>query len=218
MKNFSNVAALSLAVLLSTAACGSSESGAVTSMSPLPPTSGGCPTSQPPALAAGEQREITMSTSMGDITLLLEADLSPIAVGNFVALAECGFYDNVIFHRIAYMQDGTPFVIQGGDPTGTGMGGPGYSISDEPVLGEYRRGVLAMARTAAPNSQGSQFFIVLDDGAQGPLESARTYAILGEVTAGMDVVDAIAAVERDADDRPVVPVTIVHMTVSTPAP
>ena len=75
-----------------------------------------------------------------------------------------------------------------------------------------------MARTAAPNSQGSQFFIVLDDGAQGPLESARTYAILGEVTAGMDVVDAIAAVERDADDRPVVPVTIVHMTVSTPAP
>ena len=88
MKNFSNVAILSLAVLLSTAACGSSESGAVTSMSPLPPTSGGCPTSQPPALAAGEQREITMSTSMGDITLLLEADLSPIAVGNFVALAE----------------------------------------------------------------------------------------------------------------------------------
>ena len=159
-----------------------------------------------------------MTTSMGEITLLVEADLSPIAVGNFVALAECGFYNNVIFHRIAYMQDGTPFVIQGGDPTGTGMGGPGYQIKDEPVTGEYARGVLAMARTAAPDSQGSQFFIILDDGAQPPLESARTYAILGQVTVGMDVVDAIAGVERDAEDRPVVPVTILSTTVSTPAP
>jgi cyclophilin family peptidyl-prolyl cis-trans isomerase len=159
-----------------------------------------------------------MSTSMGEITLLVEADLSPIAVGNFVALAECGFYDNVIFHRIAYMQDGTPFVIQGGDPTGTGTGGPGYKIKDEAVVGEYARGVLAMARSAAPDSQGSQFFIVLDDGAQPPLESARTYAILGRVTVGMDVVDAIASVERDAEDRPVVPVTILSTTVSTPAP
>lgn len=159
-----------------------------------------------------------MTTSMGEITLLVEAGLSPIAVGNFVALAECGFYDNVIFHRIAYMQDGTPFVIQGGDPTGTGTGGPGYKIKDEPVVGEYARGVLAMARSAAPDSQGSQFFIVLDDGAQPPLESARTYAILGRVTAGMDVVDAIAGVERDAEDRPVVPVTILSTTVSTLAP
>jgi len=178
----------------------------------------GCPTSQPAPLAAGEQRQVVMSTSMGDITLLVEADLSPIAVGNFVALASCGFYDNVIFHRIAYMPDGTPFVIQGGDPIGTGTGGPGYTIKDEPVTGEYARGVLAMARSAAPDSQGSQFFIVLDDGARPPLESARTYAILGRVTAGMDVVDAIAAVERDAQDRPVIPVTILSAAVSTPAP
>jgi cyclophilin family peptidyl-prolyl cis-trans isomerase len=197
--------ALVVAAALLLAACGSS-------------TTNGCPTSQPVALAAGEQRQIVMSTSMGEITLLVEADLSPIAVGNFVALAECGFYDNVIFHRIAYMQDGTPFVIQGGDPTGTGTGGPGYKIKDEAVSGEYARGVLAMARSAAPDSQGSQFFIVLDDGAQPPLESARTYAILGQVTAGMDVVDAIASVERDAEDRPVVPVTILSTTVSTPAP
>ena len=178
----------------------------------------GCPTAQPAALGAGERREIVMTTSLGEITLLLEADLSPIAVGNFVALAECGFYNNVIFHRIAYMQDGTPFVIQGGDPTGTGMGDPGYKIQDEPVVGDYRRGVLAMARSAAPNSQGSQFFIVLDDGAAGPLESVRTYAILGEVTAGLDVVDAIAAVERDQEDRPVVPVTILSTTVRSPTP
>ena len=199
--------------VLAAAACGSSTTGE----SPTT-NANGCPTSQPAALAAGEQRQIVMTTSMGEITLLVEADLSPIAVGNFVALAECGFYNNVIFHRIAYMQDGTPFVIQGGDPTGTGMGGPGYQIKDEPVIGEYARGVLAMARSAAPDSQGSQFFIVLDDGAQPPLESARTYAILGQVTTGMDVVDAIAGVERDAEDRPVVPVTILSTTVSTPAP
>ena len=205
--------ALVVAAALLLAACGSSTTGE----SPAT-NANGCPESQPAALAAGEQRQIIMSTSMGEITLLVEADLSPIAVGNFVALAECGFYDNVIFHRIAYMQDGTPFVIQGGDPTGTGTGGPGYKIKDEAVVGEYARGVLAMARSAAPDSQGSQFFIVLDDGAQPPLESARTYAILGQVTAGMDVVDAIAGVERDAEDRPVVPVTILSTTVSTPAP
>ena len=205
MRKFLPTLALVVTAALLLAACGSS-------------TTNGCPTSQPAALAAGEQRQIVMTTSMGEVTLLVEAGLSPIAVGNFVALAECGFYDNVIFHRIAYMQDGTPFVIQGGDPTGTGTGGPGYKIKDEPVVGEYARGVLAMARSAAPDSQGSQFFIVLDDGAQPPLESARTYAILGRVTAGMDIVDAIAGVERDAEDRPVVPVTILSTTVSTPAP
>ena len=213
MRKFLQTLAFVVAVALAAAACGSSTTGE----SPAT-NANGCPTSQPAALAAGEQRQIVMTTSMGEITLLVEADLSPIAVGNFVALAECGFYNNVIFHRIAYMQDGTPFVIQGGDPTGTGMGGPGYQIKDEPVIGEYARGVLAMARSAAPDSQGSQFFIVLDDGAQPPLESARTYAILGRVTAGMDVVDAIAGVERDAEDRPVVPVTILSTTVSTPAP
>jgi cyclophilin family peptidyl-prolyl cis-trans isomerase len=205
--------ALVVAAVLAAAACGPS----ATDESPAANVNG-CPTSQPAALAAGEQRQIVMSTSLGEITLLVEADLSPIAVGNFVALAECGFYNNVIFHRIAYMQNGTPFVIQGGDPTGTGKGGPGYQIKDEAVSGEYARGVLAMARTAAPDSQGSQFFIVLDDGARPPLESARTYAILGRVTAGMDVVDAIAGVERDAEDRPIVPVTILSTTVSTPAP
>ncbi len=204
---------MAVTALLVVAACTDSGAGGPAASSVV-----GCPTAQPAALGAGEQREIVMTTSLGEITLLLEADLSPIAVGNFVALAECGFYDNVIFHRIAYMQDGTPFVIQGGDPTGTGMGDPGYKIQDEPVTGNYRRGVLAMARSAAPNSQGSQFFIVLDDGAAGPLESVRTYAILGEVTAGLDVVDAIAAVERDQEDRPVVPVTILSTTVSSPAP
>lgn len=142
--------ALVVAAALLLAACGSSTTGESPARN-----ANGCPTSQPAALAAGEKRQIVMTTSMGEITLLVEADLSPIAVGNFVALAECGFYDNVIFHRIAYMQDGIPFVIQGGDPTGTGTGGPGYKIKDEPVVGEYARGVLAMARSAAPDSQGA---------------------------------------------------------------
>jgi len=173
----------------------------------------GCPTSQPAAAAAGTTRDVTMVTSKGTIVLRLSADLSPIAVGNFLALVDCGYYNGVIFHRIV-----PGFVIQGGDPQGTGMGGPGYSIKDEPVIGSYQRGTLAMARTAAPDSQGSQFFIVLDDAAAGPLESARTYAILGEVVSGLDVVDVIAAVERDSGDRPIDPVTIISATSGPSAP
>ena len=85
------------------------------------------------------------------------------------------------------------FVIQGGDPNGDGTGGPGYTIPDEQVVGDYGRGVVAMARTSQPNSQGSQFFIVVDDAARPALEQYRTYVIFGEVVSGMDVVDQIAA-------------------------
>jgi cyclophilin family peptidyl-prolyl cis-trans isomerase len=92
-------------------------------------------------------------------------------------------------------------VIQGGSPNGDGIGDAGYSIADEPVVGRYGRGVVAMARTNQPNSQGSQFFIVLDDEAEQPLDSARTYAIVGRVVEGMDVVDAIAAMPT-ANDEP----------------
>ncbi len=177
-----------------------------------------CPTAAPAALPAHEQFDVTMQTSMGAITMRVATDNSPLAVANFVALVSCGFYDGVIFHRLAYLQDGTPFVIQGGDPLGTGVGGPGYTIKDEPVLGSYKRGTLAMARTAAPDSQGSQFFIVLDNAAAGPLESVRTYAILGEVTAGMDVVDAISKVARDNNDRPISSVTITKATATAVVP
>ena len=83
----------------------------------------------------------------GPDRLKVEADLSPIAAGNFVALASCGFYDGTPFHRTPTLQDGTPFVIQGGDPTGTGTGGPGYTIKDEPVTTPYKRGTVAMARS-----------------------------------------------------------------------
>ena len=162
---------------------------------------GDCPRAQPEALPAGETRSVALETAKGTITLGLEADLSPIAVGNFVALAECGFYDGVVFHRLV-----PGFVIQGGDPDGTGTGGPGYTIRDEPLTASYERGTVAMARTPAPDSQGSQFFIVLDDGAALALDQAQfPYAILGRVTEGMDVVDKIAAgpTSGDSATRPV---------------
>ena len=102
-----------------------------------------CPTSQPPALGAGETRTVTMETEKGTIVIKLEGDLSPIAAGNVAALAGCGYYDGVVFHRVV-----PGFVIQGGDPTGSGTGGPGYTIKDEPVTTEYKRGTVAMARTS----------------------------------------------------------------------
>ena len=168
-----------------------------------------CPTSQPAALGAGETRTVELATSLGPITLKIQGDLSPIAAGNFVALASCGYYDGVVFHRVV-----PGFVIQGGDPTGTGRGGPGYTIQDELVTTAYHRGTLAMARSAAPNSQGSQFFIVLDDGAARALASANTYAIFGEVSGSMDAVDAIAAA-ADAE-LPSQPIAMTKVTVANP--
>jgi peptidyl-prolyl cis-trans isomerase B (cyclophilin B) len=131
-----------------------------------------------------------------------------------VALAECGFYDGVVFHRLV-----PGFVIQGGDPDGTGTGGPGYAIADEPLVGNYRRGTVAMARIRAPDSQGSQFFFVLDDAAGPALTSAQfPYAILGEVTAGMDVVDAIAAMPNSGGqlNTALDPVAMDRVTVTEP--
>jgi cyclophilin family peptidyl-prolyl cis-trans isomerase len=173
------------------------------------PDARGCPTSQPAALGAGQTRTVTITTTKGSITIKVEADLAPIAAGNFVALAACGYYNGVVFHRVATLQDGTPFVIQGGDPTGTGGGGPGYTIKDEPVTASYHRGTVAMARTSAPNSEGSQFFIVLDDRAGPVLASYNTYAIFGEVSAGMETVDAIyAAADAETPSHPIAMTTV----------
>jgi len=121
----------------------------------------------------------------------------------------------VVFHRVATLQDGTPFVIQGGDPTGTGTGGPGYEIQDEKVTAIYKRGTVAMARTSAPNSVGSQFFIVLDDKDRSVLESANTYQIIGSVTSGMETVDAIYAA-AGGQELPASPIAMDHVTVSNP--
>jgi cyclophilin family peptidyl-prolyl cis-trans isomerase len=182
------------------------------------PVSGGasgasCPKSQPAALPAGQTRTVTITTALGGITIKVDADLSPIAAGNFVALAQCGFYDGVVFHRLV-----PGFVIQGGDPTGTGTGGPGYAIQDEPVTAKYGRGTVAMARSSDPNSVGSQFFIVLDDAARDALASYNTYQIIGTVTAGMETVDAIAATPNSGqpNNTALKPVAMDHVTVATP--
>ena len=152
---------------------------------------------------------VTIETAKGTMAITVDADLSPIAAGNFVALAGCGFYDGVVFHRVV-----PGFVIQGGDPTGTGTGGPGYEIQDEPVTATYGRGTVAMARTSAPNSVGSQFFVVLDDGAREALAAYNTYQIIGTVTSGMETADAIAAA-ADAE-LPTNPIAMDKVTVSTP--
>ena len=175
---------------------------------------GTCPSAQPAPLPAGQNRTVTITTSLGDIVIKVDGALSPIAAGNFVALVACHYYDNVAFHRTAALSDGTPFVIQGGDPDGTGSGpGPGYSIQDETVTTKYHRGTVAMARTSQPNSQGSQFFIVLDDKAEPPLSSANTYAIFGEVTAGMDVADAIFGASA-GEEIPATPIRMLSVTLS----
>ncbi len=135
----------------------------------------------------------TMHTSEGAIEIELFDDDAPKTVGNFLKLARDGFYDGVSFHRVI-----PDFMIQGGDPTGTGSGGPGYTFEDEfndhPVV----RGALAMAN-AGPNTNGSQFFIVTAD-ACPCLDGKHT--VFGRVTSGMDVVDAIAQVETGPGDRP----------------
>jgi cyclophilin family peptidyl-prolyl cis-trans isomerase len=181
-----------LGAALALAACSAPEASTPAASGPAPsasPAAGDdCPTSEPAPLPAGETREVTITTELGEIVIELSADLSPIAVANFAALAACDYYDGIVFHRLV-----PGFVIQGGDPTGTGTGGPGYTITDEPVTTQYARGTVAMARTSQPNSVGSQFFIVLDDSAEASLASANTYQIIGTVTSGMEVADAIAA-------------------------
>ena len=141
----------------------------------------------------------TLHTSEGPIEVELYPDDAPKTVANFVKLARDGFYDGVIFHRVI-----PDFMIQGGDPTGTGSGGPGYEFGDEFNQHRVVRGALAMAN-AGPNTNGSQFFIVTAE-ATPWLDGKHT--VFGRVTSGLDVVDRISAVDRDANDRPKTPVTI----------
>jgi peptidyl-prolyl cis-trans isomerase B (cyclophilin B) len=178
---------------------------------------GTCPTAQPSSLPASQSRTVTITTPKGNIVLEIDGALSPIAAGNFVALATCHFYDGSVFHRTASLQDGTPFVIQGGEAK-AGTGSIPYVIQDEPVTVTYKRGTVAMARTSQPNSQSSQFFIVLDDKAATPLVSANTYAIFGTVISGMDVADAIFTASGGAE-TPSNPIPMTMVTVGPgPAP
>lgn len=168
---------------------------------------GTCPTSQPPALAAGGTRTVTITTPKGAIAIKVKADLSPIATAQFVALAGCGFYDGSPFHRVV-----PDFVIQGGAAaSGAKLG---YTIKDEPVTATYGRGVVAMARTSQPNSVDSQFFIILSDDARTALANYNTYQIVGTVTSGMEAVDAIAA--AGSGDDVANPVIMTKVSVATP--
>jgi len=147
---------------------------------------------EPPAMAIDPEKRYTatMETSLGTMTFELFASEVPQTVNNFVFLAREGFYDGVVFHRI--IKD---FMIQGGDPTGTGTGGPGYNIPDEyPVQRPYKRGTLAMARTSQPNSAGSQFFICT--GLEcGGLGRQPVYVIFGQLLEGDDVLTQLENVE-----------------------
>ena len=146
-----------------------------------------------------KQYTATMKTNFGDIVLELFPKDAPLAVNNFVFLARQGYYDGVKFHRVV-----KDFMIQSGDPTGTGGGTPGYSFADEKVTRDYVAGILAMANTGRPNTNGSQFFITLAD-VSGKVPSeyilAKTYTIFGIVTSGMDVVQKIGDVPVKANPR-----------------
>jgi peptidyl-prolyl cis-trans isomerase B (cyclophilin B) len=141
----------------------------------------------------------TLHTNKGAIAIELFDDDAPKTVENFKKLAGDGFYDGVIFHRVI-----PDFMIQGGDPTGTGRGGPGYTFEDEINDHRVERGALAMAN-AGPNTNGSQFFIVTADSAPW-LDGKHT--VFGRVTEGMDAVDAISEADRDSNDKPRDDVTI----------
>ncbi|NNC75063.1 MAG: peptidylprolyl isomerase [Acidimicrobiia bacterium] len=146
----------------------------------------------------------TLSTNKGEIIVDLDVSSSPLAVNNFVFLARDGFYDGVIFHRVI-----PGFMVQGGDPTGTGRGGPGYQFRDEvDGSGTYSRGTVAMAN-AGPNTNGSQFFIMHAD-----YGLPHQYTIFGQVTSGIEAVDAIAATPTGAADKPTSDCTIESVTIT----
>ena len=148
----------------------------------------------------------------GKIVCELYPEIAPQSVRNFISLANSGFYNGLIFHRVI-----PDFMIQGGCPQGTGMGGPGYCIKGEFNHNGFRndlrhsRGVLSMARAQSPNSAGSQFFIMHADG----FFLDGEYAAFGTVMSGMEVVDSIAAVKTDRNDKPLTPVVIKSITVDT---
>ena len=142
----------------------------------------------------------------------LYPEIAPTSVANFIELANSGFYDGVIFHRVI-----PGFMIQGGDPKGQGIGGPGYCIKGEFTRNGFRndlkhtRGVLSMARSMMPNSAGSQFFVMVET---SPHLDGQ-YAAFGKVTAGMEVVDEIAATKTDYSDRPMTEQKIASITIDT---
>lgn len=158
------------------------------------------------AIDATKTYTATLETDKGVIEIALNAKATPVTVNNFVFLAREKFYDGTIFHRTI-----PKFMIQGGDPMGTGMGGPGYRFDDEAFSGEYKRGTVAMAN-AGPDTNGSQFFIMHADYAL-----PKNYVIFGQVTKGLEVVDAIATAPTQSGgegSKPVTPVVVKAVTIT----
>ena len=160
-------------------------------------------------LSADVTYALTFNTNCGDFTVTLDQTAAPATTASVVSLAKQGFYDDTIIHRVS-----PQFVIQGGDPTQSGSGGPGYETVDAPAAdAKYTHGVVAMAKTAdqAPGTSGSQFFVVTADDAQLPPD----YAIVGEVTAGLDVVDRIGEIPSDpATEVPGESIVVTSVTVT----
>src|SRR5947209_18524723 len=162
--------------------------------------------SSPPPMTIDPKKKYTatMETTLGTINIEFYPALAPNHVNSFVFLAREGFYDGVIFHRVI-----PGFMIQGGDPTGTGSGGPGYRVKQEFNPTPHKRGILSMARTNDPNSAGSQFFIMHAD---SPFLDNQ-YTVFGNVTSGIEVVDKIVTQPRDSSDRPKNPAKINKVTI-----
>lgn len=173
---------------------------------PVPATNNQSPMSElafPGVLPESETNvKVRIKTNLGDIVVQLDPKAGPNAASNFVYLVKKGFYNGTIFHRVI---DG--FMIQGGDPTGSGMGGPGYRFADDKVTGSYAKGTLAMAN-AGPNTNGSQFFIMVADVPLPP-----NYSIFGKVVSGQEVADKISLVDRNANDKPLSEVKMLEVTV-----
>ena len=155
---------------------------------------------------------VTFETTAGTMKAELYPEIAPNTVNNFIHLVQSGFYDGTIFHRVI-----PGFMIQGGDPNGNGMGGPGYSIRGEftqngfPNALRHTRGVLSMARTMMPNSAGSQFFVMVAD---APHLDGQ-YATFGKVIEGMETADAIVSSKRDRMDKPLTDQIMTKVTVET---
>jgi len=178
----------------------------------FPPFDGSAPKSQKfasePEMGIDQTKRYTatMETSMGTMVIALDAVNAPRTVNSFVFLALNHYYDGIIFHRII-----NGFVCQGGDPTGTGTGGPGYRFDDElPKAGQYQIGSLAMAN-AGPNTNGSQFFLISGPSGVG---LPPAYALFGQVVKGLDVVEAMQNVPTGRGDRPLTDVVINSVTIT----
>ncbi|WP_424769244.1 peptidylprolyl isomerase [Paenibacillus sp. sgz302251] len=205
-KRFGVMLLLMLTLLVIAAGCGANKAGSG--------NTGETPVDEGPELLGPDKHPVVTILLSNDKTIKAELypEVAPNTVSNFISLIQKGYYDGLIFHRVI-----PGFMIQGGDPDGTGMGGPGYSIAGEFAGNgfenklKHTRGVLSMARSQAPDSAGSQFFIMV---AEAP-SLDNQYASFGKVTEGLEAVDEIVNQERDGNDKPITPISMKKVTVDT---